>query len=653
MARQNINIGTSANDGTGDPLRTAFGKVNGNFIELYGAGYITASSLPTAVSELTNDTGFITANSLPTALSELTNDTGFITANEAEFITANSLPTALSELTNDTGFITANSLPTAVSELSNDTGFITANTGYIILNDRYTLGTPVSFSNQLNTSLQDEIGPGLAIKRDPGAGGIYNPYQEVGYDQTNRDSPLGTEWNYEGNGFGNLDTVKNRYYTTFSEALKHQIGRNIIGAGLVMHDTINDKYYKFEFTHWGQQGAGTFAYTRTEIIISNVGVEFPDGSIQPTAWTGYLNRYNKVHVGPYSGHVLSADEAGSVIYFFNTHVILPNNEENACPIGSFYTLVVGNTASSLRLKKYANTATIATVESAIEPNLNVGPFLDTDYPLDPYSVAHLIKIEKNKWSLVPAGIQTTITGEVFATSLTANSVISDVVPAEDNAYDLGSPTNQWRSLYVSANTIFIGGTPISVDAGGNLLVDGSSVLIGTVDWENVVNTPNTVSYFANDAGYLTSETDTLDDVVGRNANTSISITVGGLTSTGILKIDDGVHEKFQALADATGTVTHDCSSGHIFYHTSPDANWTVNLTNLNLNSGYATTVTIVIVQGGTGYYPSALEIGGSAQTINWQGNSTPTPSTNRADVVSFSIINNGGTYTVLGQLTGF
>lgn len=35
MAKQTINIGTTANDGTGDPLRTAFDKVNDNFTELY------------------------------------------------------------------------------------------------------------------------------------------------------------------------------------------------------------------------------------------------------------------------------------------------------------------------------------------------------------------------------------------------------------------------------------------------------------------------------------------------------------------------------------------------------------------------------------------------------------------------------------------
>lgn len=35
MAKQNINIGTVANDGTGDTIRDAFDKVNDNTTELY------------------------------------------------------------------------------------------------------------------------------------------------------------------------------------------------------------------------------------------------------------------------------------------------------------------------------------------------------------------------------------------------------------------------------------------------------------------------------------------------------------------------------------------------------------------------------------------------------------------------------------------
>lgn len=36
MSQQTIGVGASANDGTGDPLRTAFTKTNANFTELYG-----------------------------------------------------------------------------------------------------------------------------------------------------------------------------------------------------------------------------------------------------------------------------------------------------------------------------------------------------------------------------------------------------------------------------------------------------------------------------------------------------------------------------------------------------------------------------------------------------------------------------------------
>ena len=42
MAKQTINIGTAANDGTGDQLRTAFDKVNDNFNEQYA--FITEDS---------------------------------------------------------------------------------------------------------------------------------------------------------------------------------------------------------------------------------------------------------------------------------------------------------------------------------------------------------------------------------------------------------------------------------------------------------------------------------------------------------------------------------------------------------------------------------------------------------------------------------
>lgn len=57
MARQEINIGGQANDGTGDSIREAFNKVNQNFSEIYagGIGGTDLGPLENRVSEIENE----------------------------------------------------------------------------------------------------------------------------------------------------------------------------------------------------------------------------------------------------------------------------------------------------------------------------------------------------------------------------------------------------------------------------------------------------------------------------------------------------------------------------------------------------------------------------------------------------------------------
>ena len=50
MTRQNISIGTTANDGTGDSLRSAGGKINDNFVELYQKLGGDSDALSTGIS---------------------------------------------------------------------------------------------------------------------------------------------------------------------------------------------------------------------------------------------------------------------------------------------------------------------------------------------------------------------------------------------------------------------------------------------------------------------------------------------------------------------------------------------------------------------------------------------------------------------------
>jgi hypothetical protein len=149
---------------------------------------------------------------------------------------------------------------------------------YIVGTNKHLIGKPVTFRKPSGVELIDEIDTGLKITR-LNSGGLINIAEETTYSSNT--SPAGTEWNSE--GWDNLDQVADRSYTSFRSALQNQVGTNIIDTGLsklVMHDMINNKYYKVQFHFWQQaaQGGGGannnsvdkfggFSYTRQQIFI--------------------------------------------------------------------------------------------------------------------------------------------------------------------------------------------------------------------------------------------------------------------------------------------------------------------------------------------------------------------------------------------------
>ena len=89
-----------------------------------------------------------------------------------------------------------------------------------------------------------------------------------------------------------------------------------------------------------------------------------------------------------------------------------------------------------------------------------------------------------------------------STATDLSAVAQDIIPALDKQYNLGSPSHQWKSLYVSTNTIYIGGIPLSVDTATNtLLVAGSQVTgSGSATTSTLVNNGLSISF--NSAGHL-------------------------------------------------------------------------------------------------------------------------------------------------------
>jgi hypothetical protein len=105
MAKQTINVGSTANDGTGDKLRDAFVKVNANFTELYNddAGDVNSVNAGTGIS-VDQTTGNVTVtNSAPNAThtGEVTGSGALTIANDvitydklgAEFTTSAAIST--------------------------------------------------------------------------------------------------------------------------------------------------------------------------------------------------------------------------------------------------------------------------------------------------------------------------------------------------------------------------------------------------------------------------------------------------------------------------------------------------------------------------------------------------------------------------------
>jgi hypothetical protein len=95
------------------------------------------------------------------------------------------------------------------------------------------------------------------------------------------------------------------------------------------------------------------------------------------------------------------------------------------------------------------------------------------------------------------------------TTGTGLHVQDSLVPTEDIAFDLGSVEKQWRSLYVSSSTIFIGGRSLTIDESATLLVDGQQVLTSTVPIVGVADSQLTLPFpygGSNGDGYIVTAT---------------------------------------------------------------------------------------------------------------------------------------------------
>ena len=126
----------------------------------------------------------------------------------------------------------------------------------------------------------------------------------------------------------------------------------------------------------------------------------------------------------------------------------------------------------------------------------------------------------------------------------------------------------------------------------------------------------------------------------------ISATNGSLTI-------GGASEVMSTITGATAVVAHDISLAHVFYHSGMSTNFIANFTNVPTTNDRTTSIALLVTQGATAYLPTAVQINGGAQTINWANNTLPSGTANNVDVVSFTLIRTGSSWTVVGSLSTF
>ena len=160
------------------------------------------------------------------------------------------------------------------------------------------------------------------------------------------------------------------------------------------------------------------------------------------------------------------------------------------------------------------------------------------------------------------------------------AIRTSLIPNTDSAYDLGSATNKWRKLYLSGNTIVLGGLNIG-DEGGTFAVRDSSGSVAaydlsgntTTDLGEGTNLYYTRARFDSALGDNTSISTIRGYInvvdAGGDGSFTYDSSLGKITYTGPSAAEVRAH--FQAIdAGGDGSFSYDSSTGN-FTYTGPSA----------------------------------------------------------------------------------
>lgn len=501
MAQQIINYGNTANDGTGDPLRDAFIKVDENFNQIWAAGPVGSNVT------ILNNTIAVTN----------TNGNLILTPNGVGVIQTNSKLLPRLDNTYDIGnaslrYRSINVGSGGITSNGNITLASIANlvipgglNGYVIQTDGNSVlswvampgagnGSPGGANSQVQYNDNGLFGGSGNLTFNPttsnlvigGTTGDYgNIFVRGAYvgavvaDNTlfanslsiNRQgpswdindqfltAPTGADWSSNvatneefissaTNGFITLQT----YDSTSNLATQLHMNHGLIR--LHVHN-----FTELDDIEWVFYGNGDFTNPGNILTPGNVTANYFIGNgSQLTDLPGGVIQGNIPPVAPNDTTLWWDDITGRLYVWYDDGSGL--QWVDAAPAGPSVTY--GNANVSNFLASGTNSANIVTSGGIVGASVETSMITSGDSTL----------------VVVNDGLQ--VGGDIV--------ISGDIIPDASNVYSLGSTTNQWSDLYVSNATIYMNNVPVSLTSGNVLTVNGNAVV--TTDADGLANIGN-------------------------------------------------------------------------------------------------------------------------------------------------------------------
>ena len=529
-------------------------------------------SIPTKTSDLTNDSGFITSAALPTKLSDLTNDTGFITKSVSDLtnyydqttinnmFNALSVPTKTSDLVNDSGFVTDTDYASAStggvvkvgSGLSIDANGVLSSTGLTSVDWTDVTNKPTNVSYWTNDAgyITSAAVPTKTSDLTNDSGFITSASLPTKTSDLTNDSGYITS---------SVNDLAN-YYTKSDTYTQSEV--NSLLSAITIPTKTSD------LTNDGSDGTSTYVEASDLATVATSG-SYNDLTNKPAAFElvemsyGESNAWAKF-IDAYQGHKIVYCRASS-----NSNPATGSQNRKA-----FMAYV--NDATNPTEVEFQYVRSVSTKTSS--------------QPVDQVFVYKLTSASGGTWT-----VQTRDMGPKLAQG--TNTTVS----YSNGTYTISAtqPTVPTKTSDLTNDSGFLTSTDYATASTGGVIKVGSGLEItngvlsatggGTADaveWTNVLNRPSAVSYWTNDAGYITSAA--IPSNVSAFSNdagyltsipTASASTLGGIKVGSNLSIDaNGVLSATQpTVGDATLTIQKNGTSAGTFT-ANATSNKTINIT---------------------------------------------------------------------------